>query len=97
MILVAKLIIGTLCESAQTAAANLPLGTKDVYILLNVTSRFGKNINPQRHSTASKEDFGNSRFSASLSLNSIISCNPRYVALSFAIESIFSEISVAKT
>jgi hypothetical protein len=97
MIWEAKLIIGTLCGSDQTAAENLPPETRHLCILLNAVSRFGNNIIPQRHNTASKNEFVKSIFSASLSLNSIMSCNPKDAALCFAIDNICVEISVAST
>src|SRR5439155_12164685 len=97
IILVAKLIIGTLGASAQTAAANRPPDLSELCILLNAASRFGNSISPQRHSAASNDEFARSKFSASLSLNSIISRNPMDAALCFAMANIWVERSVAKT
>jgi hypothetical protein len=61
---------------------------------VNTISRFGTNIRPQRDSTAFKDESGISKFSAPVSLNSIMSFNPVKAALSFAIDIISSEISV---
>jgi len=60
IILVAKLIIGTLGASAQTAAANRPPDLSELYILLNAVSRFGNSISPHRHSAASNDEFAKS-------------------------------------
>jgi len=61
-----------------------------------VVIRLGKNINPQRQSTALNEA-GKSIVSASHSLNSIILSRPRELALRFAIDNICGDMSVAKT
>jgi hypothetical protein len=94
---VAKLRTGTLISLAQTAAANLPPDTNELYIFPIAASGFGISISPQRHSAASNDEFARSKPSASLSLNSIMSCNLRNAALSFAMASICLEMSVFDT
>ena len=88
---------GTLGGADHTAADSLPPGTSSRLIPVRAAGRFGRNIRPHLERTALNVDFGKSRTSASLSLNSITPSRPSDLALAFAIASICGEMSVATT
>jgi hypothetical protein len=81
---------GTFIGSDHTAGATFPPEDNSLYILVKVEVRFVTNIRPQRHRTALKDDNCSSGcksvsiLSASISLNPIISVNPKDAVLYFA-------------
>src|SRR5574341_824579 len=72
----ARSSIGTLAGIDHTAAAKLPLGLRSCLIVLKATGRCGRNIKPHRERTQSNDEFGKSKFSASVTRNSIAPSNP---------------------